>query len=445
MKNGQVRIYSADEARRTVLVRPPMDQVELPAAVGEKLRQVFGEPVGASEAVARIIEAVRSHGDRAVVDLTLKIDGVKLERLQIDQDDLDGAVAKVDTKVVSAMRAAVQEIERFHQKQLRNSWIDFGPNGALGQLVRPLDRVGVYVPGGRAAYPSSLLMAAVPARVAGVREIVVATPPSMQGPNPLILAAARIAGVDRVFQIGGAVAIAAMAYGTESVPKVEKVVGPGNIFVALAKKQVFGDVGVDQIAGPTETLLIADKFADPKSVAADLLAQAEHDPMARPLLITDSAELANRVCKEIESQLPSLTRRDVIAESLAKWGGIVVVKDLCEGMELANEFAPEHLCILTRDPWSLLPMVKNAGGVFLGEYSPEVMGDYVAGPSHIMPTGGAATFTSPINVDHFIKHISVVALSRDGFGRLAAHAKALAEAEGLTAHANAVSVRFEEQ
>ncbi len=438
-------IGSVEEARRTVLARRPLDEVELPATVATRIEQLFGEPLTPSQVVSRIIAAVRTEGDGALYRLTRAIDGVELEGLEVGREVVDAVADGVPAGVMAALETAAKQIEAYHAKQLQNTWVEFGPYGALGQVVRPLDRVGIYVPGGRVPYPSSLLMAAIPARVAGVREIFVATPPTPYGVPAVILAAAKVAKVDRVFQVGGAMAVAAMAYGTQSIPRVDKIVGPGNIFVALAKKQVFGDVGIDQVAGPTETLLIADGSADPATAAADLLAQAEHDPMATPILITDSPELASKVQLEVQRQLTGLSRREIILQSLQKRGAIVLARDLQEAVEAANEFAPEHLCLLTRDPWALLPLVRNAGGVFLGEGSPEVMGDYVAGPSHIMPTGGSARFASPIDVAHFLKRISLIALSEEGFRKLAATAVALAEAEGLTAHANAVRRRLERE
>ncbi|HET8627515.1 MAG TPA: histidinol dehydrogenase, partial [Thermomicrobiales bacterium] len=337
---------------------------------------------------------------------------------------------------------AAERIEAFHRRQVRQSWVDFGPQGTLGQVVRPLARVGLYVPGGTAAYPSSLLMSAIPARVAGVGEIVVATPPGREGAlPPATLAAAQVAGVHRIVKVGGAQAIGALAYGTASVPRVDKIFGPGNLFVALAKARVYGQVAVDQIAGPTETLIIADDGADPALVAADLLAQAEHDPLASALLLTTSAALAERVRDAIEAQLPALSRREIIAASLAANGGIAVVPDLETAVALANDYAPEHLCLLVRDPWAPVASVRNAGGIFLGEASAEVMGDYVAGPSHVMPTGGTARFSSPLNVEEFVKVISLIGLNGGGLRALGPAAITLAECEGLTAHAAAVRRR----
>ncbi|PKO21707.1 MAG: histidinol dehydrogenase [Chloroflexi bacterium HGW-Chloroflexi-1] len=356
-----------------------------------------------------------------------------------------------------ALDLAADRIATFHRKQPMDSWVDAGPDGTLGQLIRPLDRVGVYVPGGTAALPSSLLMAAIPARVAGVGQVIVCTPPG----NPvsprsetrflgetgfpdipeLILAAAYRAGVDRLFALGGAQAIAAMAYGTESVPAVDKIVGAGGLFITLAKRQVIGRVGIDGFYGPTETLLIADEAADPAWAAADLLAQAEHDVLASPLLLTPSRALAEAVAAQLACQLPGLSRAEIAAASLADRGGIVLTADLAEAVELANAYAPEHLCLLVRDPWALVGQIRHAGGIFVGEYSFEVLGDYIAGPSHVMPTEGSARYASPLSVADFVKRISLIALNADAGARLAASAAVLARGEGLTAHAAAAGMR----
>jgi histidinol dehydrogenase len=343
------------------------------------------------------------------------------------------------------MEQAVGRIAAFHRQQRANSWLEWDDEGgAVGQMIRPLERVGVYVPGGMAPYPSTLLMAAVPARVAGVREIIVASPPGADGRVAgVILAAARVAGVERVYRLGGAQAIAALAYGTESVPRVDKIVGPGNLFVVLAKRQVYGQVDIDSLPGPTETLVIADGQANPTYVAADLLAQAEHDALAAPILVTTSDELAQAVQDEIESQLPALSRKEIIAQALGGRGNIVVVENLEEALDLANDYAPEHLCLLVADPWALVGRVRHAGGVFVGEACCEALGDYVVGPSHIMPTGRTARFASPLNVWDFLKITSVFALGAERARAIAPFAIELAEAEGLTAHAQAVRLRAE--
>ena len=393
-------------------------------------------------------ELLLGEGDAALLRYTEALDGARLDAdtLLASEAELDAAVNAVGPAVVEAMRTAAAQIEAFHRRQARQTWVEFGEQGALGQLVRPLARVGLYVPGGAAAYPSSLLMSAIPARVAGVEEIVVATPPGRDGSVPAAtLAAARVAGVHRIVKAGGAQAIAALAYGTASVPRVDKLFGPGNLFVTLAKQQVSGLVAIDQLAGPTETLLIADEGADPALVAADLLAQAEHDPLASAILLTTSAALADEVRRAVEEQLPALSRRAIIEQSLAANGGIVVVPDLATAVKLANDYAPEHLCLLVRDPWALVGTVRHAGGVFLGEASAEVMGDYVAGPSHIMPTGGTARFSSPLHVGEFLKVISLFALNDASVRALGPAAVTLAECEGLTAHAAAVRRRLKQR
>ncbi|MBX6342839.1 MAG: histidinol dehydrogenase, partial [Thermomicrobiaceae bacterium] len=386
---------------------------------------------------------VRRDGDRALARYTRDIDGVDLDRFEVAPEEFARARALVPDDVREALAFARERIAAFHRRQLRSSWVHFDEDGALGQILRPLDRVGVYTPAGRAPYPSSLLMTAVPARVAGVGEVVVCAPPERDGSvSPLILVAAEIAGVDRVFKVGGAQAIAAMAYGTDSIPRVHKILGPGNIFVVLAKRRVYGEVAIDALPGPTETLLIADDTADPALCAADLLAQAEHDPMASPIFITTSPRLAEAVERALREQLAALERAPIAAEALATHGAIVVAPDLETAFDLANAYAPEHLCLLLADPWSHLDRVRHAGGVFLGETSPEVLGDYTAGPSHVMPTGQTARFSSPVNVEEFLKVISVVGINERGLRRLGPAAATIARAEGLTAHARAVERRL---
>jgi histidinol dehydrogenase len=435
-------IYDVATARGGVLRRRPPDEVTLSAEAQAGLRRVFGRELTAEEAVRAILADVRHEGDAAVRRYTAAFDGVALEALEVTPAEVAAALAALDPAELDAWRLAVEQVERFHRHQPRAGWFDMGPDGALGQIVRPLARVGLYAPGGRNAYPSSLLMAAVPARVAGVGEIVVCTPPRRDGTlNPSILAVAALCGVDRVFRIGGAQAIGALAYGTASVPRVDKILGPGNIFVALAKRQVFGLVAIDQLAGPTETVVVADAGARPATVAADLLAQAEHDPMASAILLTPARALAEAVAAEVERQLAGLERRAIAAAAIADHGGAVVTADIEEAIALANEYAPEHLCLLVAEPWHWLDQVVNAGGVFLGDDSFEVMGDYIAGPSHIMPTGGTARFSSPLHVGEFLKITSVIALNRRGLGRLGPAAARLARAEGLTAHAAAVERR----
>ncbi|HWP28333.1 MAG TPA: histidinol dehydrogenase, partial [Chloroflexota bacterium] len=346
--------------------------------------------------------------------------------------------------LVHSLEVAARRVAAFHERARRQSWLDFRDGGALGQLIQPLERVGVYAPGGRAAYPSSVVMAVVPARVAGVREVIVATPPRPDGTvTPSILVAARLAGADAVYRVGGAQAIAALAHGTAQIPRVDKIVGPGNIFVVLAKRAVYGLVGTDGLPGPTETVVIADESASPRLLAADLLAQAEHDPLAQSLLLCTSRPWAERVLDELAGLLATAARREVAAQSFAARGAVVLVSSVEEALAFANEYAPEHLCLCVRDPWQYLSRVRNAGGVFLGERSVEALGDYTAGPSHIMPTGGAARFASPLGIDDFVKVTSVFAFGPEDLAALGPPAIALAEAEGLEAHAQAIRLRLE--
>lgn len=419
----------------------------LPPAVAERLRQVFGRDLSAAEAVAEIVAGVRRDGDAALRDCTRRIDGVALEALAAGPAELEAAYRAAPAALRQALHLAARRIRTFHQREPWQSWLEWdGKGGALGQAIRPLRRVGVYVPGGTAAYPSSLLMAAIPAQVAGVADIVVTTPPGPEGTgSPAVLAAAHALGLGRVFLLGGAQAIAALAYGTESLPRVDKVVGAGGLFVTLAKKLIYGDVGIDGLYGPTETLLIADEAASPALAAADLLAQAEHDPLATALLITPSARLAAGVQAEVARRLPALSRRAIVEDSLAGQGAILLVGSLDEALALADEYAPEHLCLLVADPWPLVGRVRNAGGIFVGEASSEALGDYVAGPSHVMPTGGTARWASSLHVRDFLKVTSIFALSDAVARRLAPTAAALAHAEGLDAHAVALEIRNQEE
>ena len=439
-----IRILSLDEARSTILKRRPLGEAPLPANVRAGIRRVFGADLSADQVVDEIIKRVQESGDRALMDLTQQIDGIQMAGVEVSKDAITAAYAEVDSRVIDALQLAAKRIREFHLKSIPRSWMDLSSEGALGQLIRPLDRVGLYSPGGTADYPSTILMQALPARAAGVREIVVASPPRKNGmPSPLTLVACDIAGVDRVFSVGGAQAIAALAYGTDTIPRVDKILGPGNIFVALAKRKVFGVVGIDQLAGPTETVIVADENARPDFVAADMLAQAEHDPMASAILITDSKLLAERVRDEISTQMARISRSSIAADSLRANGGVVLVGSVNEAIEVGNEYAPEHLCLLVSDGLSHLGKVRNAGGVFVGEYSPEVIGDYVAGPSHVMPTGGTARFSSPVNVLDFLKVTSVVALDRETTLAIGPAAAVIADAEGLTAHAEAMRSRIQ--
>jgi histidinol dehydrogenase len=441
--DSPLRIYSVPEARRTILRRQPLDAFELPESLKESLAALFGAGVTPAQAVARILADVRARGDDAVREWTRRIDGVELDDLAVPPVAIEEAYQALAPDLRQALELAAARVEAFHRRQPLHSWLDTQPGGALGQMVRPLARVGLYTPGGRAAYPSSLLMSAIPARVAGVESVVVATPPLRDTglPDANILAAARIARVDRVYRLGGAQAIAALAFGTGSVPAVDKILGPGNLFVTLAKQQVMGLVGIDGLPGPTETVVVADEKANPELVAADLLAQAEHDPLATALLITPSRKLAEATAARLLARLAVLTRRDIATESLTNRGGAVVTGSLQEAIDLANAYAPEHLCLSVQDPWSWVGLVRNAGGIFVGEHSSEVLGDYIAGPSHIMPTGGTARFSSPLNVADFCKITSIIALGADEARRLGGPAARVARAEGLDAHAAAAEAR----
>lgn len=441
--NIDIRRTATTEAARAALTRRRgFEETALSEGAKAGILRVFGAELSAEEVVRRILGEVRDLGDDALRHYTRVIDGVELDNLEVDQSLWQAAFDGLSPELQQSLMLAAEQIERFHTKQRRNSWFEAGPEGTLGQIVRPLERIGVYAPGGSAVYPSSLLMTAIPARVAGVEEIIVCSPPSGGEISPLILAAAHVAGVNRLFQVGGAQAIGALAYGTDAIPHVDKIYGPGNIFVVLAKRQVYGAVAIDQLPGPTETLVIADDSADAAIAAADLLAQAEHDPMASAILITTSALFADRVVDAIHEQLPGLERAEIAAESLKRNGLVAVVPDLQTALTLSNAYAPEHLCLLTRDPWDLIGLVKNAGGIFIGENSPEALGDYTAGPSHVMPTGGSARFFSPIHLDDFTKVISLAAVNRRALERLGPATIALARAEGLTAHARAIEQRL---
>lgn len=434
-----------EEARRTVLRRRLFEDVTVAPPVQASLDRNFGPGTTPAQAVERIIADVRAEGDAALRHYSHAIEGVELDTIAVTRAEIAAAYDQLDAALIDALRLAAAEIERFHRKQTRQSWVDWSAEGALGQLSVPLERVGVYAPGGTAPLPSSLLMAAVPARVAGVDEIVVCSPPQRETGqiSPLVLVAADIAGVETIYKLGGAQAIAALAYGSESVRRVDKIVGPGNLFVVLAKRAVYGVVDIEALPGPTETLVIADASADPRLAAADLLAQAEHDTLASAILLTDSPELAAEVQAEVGRQLEELSRAEIAATALERQGGIVVVPSIADAIRLSNEYAPEHLCLLVHEPWQYVGLVRNAGGIFLGERSFEVLGDYIAGPSHIMPTGGTARYASPVNVDDFRKIISLIGLNETALQRLGPAAARLAQAEGLTAHAAAVRRRLE--
>ena len=397
--------------------------------------------------VAAILADVKEKGDEAVFDYTKRFDGADINAVNIivTKEEIDEAYSLVDKQLVEVIRKALVNIREYHAKQKQYSWFDSTPNGTiLGQKVTPLNRVGVYVPGGKAAYPSSVLMNIIPAKVAGVSQIIMTTPPGKDGRvNPGTLVAANEAGVDVIYKVGGAQAIAAMAYGTDSIRKVDKIVGPGNIYVALAKKAVYGHVSIDSIAGPSEILVIADETANPRYVAADLLSQAEHDEMASAILITTSEELADKVSKEIDSFVAELSRSEIITKSLENYGYILIARDIDEAVETANEIASEHLEIVTKDPFTVMTKIRNAGAIFLGEYSSEPLGDYFAGPNHVLPTNGTAKFFSPLGVDDFIKKSSIISYSREALEPIHEDIIKFANAERLTAHANSIKVRFE--
>ncbi len=398
-------------------------------------------------AVSEIIAAVREKKDEAVFAYTEKFDGAKLDAstVEVTQEEVEEAYRQVDQGLIEVLRKARTNILSYHEKQKQNSWFTSTEEGTLlGQKVTPLNRVGVYVPGGKAAYPSSVLMNVLPAQVAGVREICMTTPCNREGKvNPVVLAAAKEAGVQRIFKVGGAQAVAALAYGTESIPKVDKIVGPGNIYVALAKKAVYGNVSIDSIAGPSEILVLADETANPRFVAADLLSQAEHDELASAILITTSRSLAEQVDAEIRKFLETLSRREIIEKSLDNFGYLLVAESKTEAIETVNQIAPEHLEIVTANPFEDMMKVRNAGAIFLGENSCEPLGDYFAGPNHILPTNGTAKFFSPLSVDDFVKKSSVIYYSRDALEQIHTDIEAFAKAEQLTAHANSIAVRFE--
>ena len=397
--------------------------------------------------VDEIIENVKTNKDKAVFEYTLKFDKYALSKdnIRVTREEIAEAYTKLDPKLVEVIRKSADNIRAFHTKQLRNSWFDAKEDGTiLGMKITALQRVGVYVPGGKAAYPSSVLMNVVPAKVAGVDEIIMTTPPGADGTvNPGTLVAADIAGVDTIYKVGGAQAIAALAFGTESIPKVDKITGPGNIFVALAKKAVYGYVSIDSIAGPSEILVLADETANPRYVAADLLSQAEHDELASAILITTSKELAEKVSDEVTNFTNQLSRKPIIEKSLENYGYILVADNMDDAIEAVNEIASEHLELLTRNPFDTMTRIRNAGAIFLGEYASEPLGDYFAGPNHILPTNGTAKFFSPVNVDDFIKKTSIISYSRPALEKVHKDIELFAESEGLTAHANSIKVRFE--
>lgn len=398
-----------------------------------------------TQIVREIVENVAIGGDRALFEYTEKFDGVLLDSqtVKVTEGDVEEAIRRVDDADLEILKLAAQRIEAFHKKQKMSSWIDSDEEGIeLGQLIRPLNRVGIYAPGGRASYPSTVLMAAIPAGVAGVSEIILVTPSDRGNLNPLVLAAAQLAGIDTIFKVGGAQAVAALAYGTESIPQVDKIVGPGNVYVATAKKMVYGQVGIDMIAGPSEIVVISDGTVSPAIVAADLLSQAEHDEMACALLLTPERSFAESVVSEVNAQIPALERESIASKAIKEYGAAIVTRTLEEAIDIANRFAPEHLELMVENPHELLDQIKNAGAVFLGYSSPEAVGDYMAGPNHILPTGGTARFSSPLGVYDFMKRTSVISFSEKSLMRYGHKVARFAELEGLDAHKKSITVRF---
>ena len=411
--------------------------------------QVFArvEPkINVEATVTQIIAEVRTRGDAALFEYCKKFDGADIEILQVSQQELDAAYAAVEPEFISVLQKAAANIRKFHEKQVRTGFVMEEKDGVvMGQKITPVDRAGLYVPGGTASYPSTVLMDSIPAKIAGCREVVMVTPPNKEGKvSNVILAAAKIAGVDKIFKVGGAQAIAALAYGTESVPKVDKIVGPGNAFVAEAKKQVFGKVSIDMIAGPSEIMIVSDGKSDPRHLAADLLSQAEHDVLASAVLVTDSMELALAVQQELEVQIPQLLRKNIARESIDHNGKIIVAENLKQALEIANEIAPEHLELCVDDPFTYLDQVRHAGSVFMGRNCPEALGDYLAGPNHTLPTSGTAKFSSPLSVDDFIKKTQFTYYTREALDKVAKDVAYFATAEGLTAHAKSAVIRTEE-
>ena len=443
-----IKIFTVQEAQNSILQREMALEPVIPPALQASLERLFGRGATPETAVTHILRDVRERGESALRDWTLKIDRVQVASLQVAGEQVETAVSRIPADLADALRFAANRIRAFHERQPLPNWTTNEMGGRLGQRVTPIRRVGVYVPGGTAPLPSSLLMAVIPAQVAGVSEIVVATPPGKGGGDTVgkvpdvILAAAQICGIDIVYTLGGAQAIAALAFGTESVPPVDKIVGAGGLFTTLAKRQVYGIVGIDGLYGPTETAVVADKTANPAWVAADLLAQAEHDPLATAILFTPSRQFAEAVQVEVGRQMENLSRAAIIAQSLQNQGGIVLTADLDEACQLASDYAAEHTCIATADPARYADKIANAGGLFIGERSFEVLGDYVAGPSHVMPTGGTARFASPLNVLDFVKISSIIHLDDATSARLSPIAATIARAEGLTAHANAARKRL---
>lgn len=426
------------------LTKKAFDEIELGASMRAKNQEIFGEDLTASELVHRIVRDVRSGGDQALLRYTKLLDGLDLNSndIMVSESELQAAADQVDAAVLASLERAAKNIFAFHEEQKPKSWMTYRAHGSiLGQEVIPLSRVGIYVPGGTAAYPSSVLMNAIPAIVAGVDDIIMSVPTKGGILNPYVLAAAHMLGIKKIFRVGGAQAIAAMAYGTESIPRVDKITGPGNLFVTLAKKEVYGHVDIDMLAGPSEILILADAEASPKYIAADMLSQAEHDPLASSILITDSADLASNVRCEIQDQLQSLPRRETASASLERNGRIIVTENIQQSVHLANYSGPEHIELLVKDAFHLLPEIRCAGAVFVGAYSLEPLGDYFAGPNHVLPTGGTARFYSVLNVETFMKRTSIISYTKKALDEVSDDIIRLAETEGLEAHARAIRTR----
>ena len=443
-----MKIVKASElgeaAINKMLQKPAFDEVELSPKIREANKATFGKDMTAAELVAQIVRDVRFEGDKAVLRYTKLIDKVDcdIKDLLVTEEEFAAAEKQADPEVVASLKKAAENVRRYHEEQKPNSWMTYREHGSLlGQSLIPLDRVGIYVPGGTAAYPSSVIMNAMPAVVAGVGEIVMMVPPKNGAINPYVLIAARLAGVKKIYKIGGAQAIAALAFGTETIPRVDKITGPGNIFVTLAKKEVYGHVDIDMLAGPSEILIVADEDADPVYTAADMLSQAEHDPLASSIVITDSEKLARQVAIEAENQLQKLPRQEIARASIERNGLIVIADNMQQALRFANTSAPEHLELLTREPFQLLPYVRHAGAVFLGAYSPEPLGDYFAGPNHVLPTGGTARYYSVLNVETFMKRTSLISYTQPALEAVSEDIIRLAETEGLQAHANAIRLR----
>jgi histidinol dehydrogenase len=438
-----LKIYSPDEAKRSILKRIPLDDKPISPGLLESIEKIFNAPLTPEEAVRQILMDVRRLGDKGLQKWSMRLDGLNADNFRVPLEEIQSANEMVPKEVLSALETAKERIFRFYRKQPVSSWIMQDGDGTLGQLVRPIHRVGLYVPGGTAPLPSSVLMSGVPARVAGVKEIVMVVPPDKETGKiaPISLAAAEMLDISEIYVLGGAQAIGAMAYGTETIAPVDKIFGPGNLFVTLAKRQVFGTVGIDGLAGPTETMVIADETANPAWVAADLLAQAEHDILASAILLTSSKTLAEAVQSAVAEQAVKLPRVDILAQSLATNSGIIITESLDESIKLANDYAPEHLCLSVSQPFSVSEKIYSAGGIFVGEYSYEVLGDYVAGPSHVMPTSGTARFASPLNVLDFVHLVSLVALDNSVSSKLSDVAALIARSEGLEAHARSADAR----